>query len=169
LIGFRADMDRKIIDQYEAGGAKLRAAIAGLSRDDLLWLPDKDAGVGLWSIRQIVIHMMDSDLIWASRMKCIIAEDHPRIIGYDEKKFAEKLFYDKQDAQMAVEIFDLNRKQFSKALRKLTDSGFERTGEHSELGSITLERCLEMMVNHVNHHVKFIDLKLAKMGKPPRP
>lgn len=162
-------MDRKLIDAYEAGGAKLRAATAGLSLQDLLWVPDKNAGVGDWSIQQIVIHLMDADLIWSSRMKCIIAEDHPKILGYDESKFAANLFYDKQDAQLAVQIFDLNRKQFSKALRKLSDAAFERTGEHNELGSITLEQSVGWMVNHVNHHIKFIDLKLAKLGKPPRP
>ena len=150
-------------------GAKLRAATAGLSLQDLLWVPDKNAGVGDWSIQQIVIHLMDADLIWSSRMKCIIAEDHPKILGYDESKFAANLFYDKQDAQLAVQIFDLNRKQFSKALRKLSDAAFERTGEHNELGSITLEQSVGWMVNHVNHHIKFIDLKLAKLGKPPRP
>jgi uncharacterized damage-inducible protein DinB len=162
-------MDRSIIDQYEAGSAKLRAAIAGLSTQDLLWVPGKNDGVGLWSIQQIVIHLMDSDLIWASRMKTIIAEDHPRIIGYDETKFAERLFYDKQDPQLAVQIFDLNRKEFSKALRKLSDAGFARTAEHNERGSVTLGECVEIMVGHVAHHVKYIDLKLAKMGKPPRP
>jgi uncharacterized damage-inducible protein DinB len=159
-------MDRKIIDAYEAGGQKLRAAIAGLGAQDLLWVPDKNAQIGQWSIQQIVIHLMDADLIWAERMKSILAEDHPRILGYDESKFAANLFYDKQDANLAVEILDLNRREFSKVPKKLPDSAFERTGEHSERGSITLAQSVGWMVEHIDHHIQFIRLKREQLGKP---
>ncbi|MGA3065607.1 MAG: DinB family protein [Tepidisphaeraceae bacterium] len=159
-------MDRKLIDQYVAGGGEIAWAIEGLSQEDLLWTPPEEDGVGLWSIQQIVIHLMDADLIWATRMKRIIAEDHPEILGYDESKFAANLFYELQDAAKAVEIFDLNRRQFTKALRRLSDSAFQRTGQHNERGTITLETCLRLMDEHVDHHVKFIRLKREKLGKP---
>jgi len=159
-------MDRKLIEEYESGGGKLAKAIEGLSQQDLLWVPAKEAGIGLWSIQQIVIHLMDSDLIWAARMKRIIAEDHPVILGYDETKFAASLFYELQDAAKAVQILDLNRRQFAKALRKLPDSAFQRTGEHNERGPITLEQSVRAMVEHLDHHVKFIRLKREKLGKP---
>ena len=57
-------MDRKIIDQYEQGGEKIGLAIRGLSREDLLLKPPADApaGLGRWSIQQIVIHLTDADL-----------------------------------------------------------------------------------------------------------
>jgi uncharacterized damage-inducible protein DinB len=159
-------MDRKIIDKYETGGSTLAASIAGLSQTDMLWIPPKDAGVGLWSIQQIVLHLMDSDLIWAARMKSIIALDNPEIIGFDENKFATKLFYDQQDASGAVEILDLNRRMFSRVLRKLGDATFKRTGQHSERGPITLEQSIATMAEHIDHHVKFIQQKREKMGKP---
>jgi uncharacterized damage-inducible protein DinB len=159
-------MDHKLIDEYEAGGAKLAKAVDGLSEADLLWVPPKDAGIGLWSIQQIVIHLTDADVIWAARMKRIISEDHPVLLGFDENKFAANLFYELQDAARAVRLFDLNRREFSKALRKLPDSAFARTGEHSERGSITLEQSLGFMVAHVENHLKFARLKREKLGKP---
>jgi hypothetical protein len=159
-------MDPKVIDQYEKGGAKLRAGIAGLSAQDLLWTPPADAGIGKWSIQQIVIHLMDADLISASRMKSIIAEDHPTILAFDEGKFTANLFYDKQDAATAVELFDLNRRQFAIVLRKLTPSAFIRTGNHNERGTITLGQLVEFVVEHLDHHLKFIRQKREKLGKP---
>jgi len=161
-------MDPKLIDQYEAGGGKLRRSIGGLSSEDLLWIPPPDAQIGRWSIQQIVIHLMDSDLIGTNRMKSIIAEDHPTILGYDENKFAASLFYEVQNAESAIGLLDLNRKQFAKVLRKLPDSTFERTGMHSERGSITLGQCLQQRVEHIDHHLGFLFKKREKLGKPPK-
>src|SRR5271163_4772591 len=98
-------MDQKLVAQYEAGGQTLQRSVAGL-----------------WSIQQVIIHLMDADVMWAARMKLIIAEEHPTLLGFDEKKFAQSLFYQEQDAQAAMKLFDLNRQQFSRVLRKLPES-----------------------------------------------
>jgi uncharacterized damage-inducible protein DinB len=160
-------MDRTVIDQYEQGGEKISLAIRGLSREDLLLVPPADAPaeIGRWSIQQVVIHLTDADLIWAARMKCIIAEQNPTIVGYDERRFANSLFYDQQDAAVAVQLFDLNRRQFSRVLRHLPDTALDRTGTHNERGQITLAQSLQWMVEHVDHHVGFIHRKRAWMGK----
>src|SRR5580704_9770584 len=103
-------MDRKKIDEFEVAGEKLRKAIAGLGKEHLLWVPPPGAGIGRWTIQQVVLHLMDDELIWSARMKTIIAEDNPQILGFDESKFASKLFPEAQDAQAAVEIVELNRR-----------------------------------------------------------
>ena len=159
-------MDRKIVEQYESGGDKLKAAIAGLSKQEMLWTPTPEAGIGNWSIQQIVLHLLDADLIWAARMKCIVAEENPVILGYDESKFAASLLPEEQDADNAVRIFDLNRRQFTRVLRKLPDSAFSRTGRHIELGVITLGQIVQREVEHVDHHLNFIRKKRDKLGKP---
>jgi uncharacterized damage-inducible protein DinB len=153
-----------VLDHYEAGGEKLRGAVSGLTREDMIWKPT-DPALGLWSIQQIVMHMLDADLIWCARMKSIIAEENPRILGYDESKFAQRLLNDERDAQSALQLFDLNRRQFTRALRKLPESAFSRTGQHSERGAITLGQSLQYMVEHVDHHVGFIRRKRDKLGK----
>ncbi|HEY1629510.1 MAG TPA: DinB family protein [Tepidisphaeraceae bacterium] len=154
-------MDKQIIDQYEAGGEKLRQSIRGLSEQDLKSFPVP----GTWSIQQIVIHVMDSDLVSADRMKRIIAEENPTLIGYDETKFSKNLFYDDQSAEEAITILDLNRKLFTRVLRKLPDSAWNRTGNHNERGKVALGAYLKGVVDHIDHHLKFIQTKRAKLGK----
>lgn len=39
-------MDRKRIDEFECGGEKLATAIAGLNRNELLWIPPRGPGLG---------------------------------------------------------------------------------------------------------------------------
>src|SRR5580700_583284 len=60
-------MYEAIIEHYEAGPEKLKGAISGLSREDMLWKPT-DPALGRWSIQQIVLHLLDADLIWCARM-----------------------------------------------------------------------------------------------------
>jgi uncharacterized damage-inducible protein DinB len=155
-----------LIERYAHGGEKLSMAIRGLTRDDMLQLPQGDnPKLGRWSIQQVVIHIMDSDLIATDRMKRVIAEDNPTLIGYDENKFATNLFMEDQSAEDAVQIVNLNRQNFARVLRKLPDSAFARAGTHNERGKQTLLDLLKMYTNHLEHHLSFIHAKRAAMGK----
>src|SRR5437879_10713699 len=108
-------MYHDLIEQFERGGEKLAMAIRGLSREDLTCFPIP----GKWSIQQVVIHLMDSDLIACDRMKRTIAEDRPTLIGYDESRFVQHLAYHEQSAEDVVKMFDLNRRQFGKVRKTL--------------------------------------------------
>jgi DinB family protein len=121
--------------------------------------------VGKWSIQQVVIHCMDSDLVSIDRMKRMIAEDNPTLIGYNENKFTENLFYHDQPAEQAVQILDLNRKLFAQVLLRLPASAWQRKGTHNERGVITAGSYLKSTVDHLDHHLKFIHKKRAHMGK----
>jgi hypothetical protein len=158
-------MNSELIDQYAAGGERLAQAIRGLTREDLLAVPAPDANVGKWSIQQVVIHCMDSDLIAADRLKRMIAEDNPTLIGYDENKFVRNLMYEDQPAEQAIQVVDLNRKVFLNVLRRLPASALERKGTHNERGVITVAKYLQSTVDHLEHHLKFIHAKRANMGK----
>jgi len=154
-------MNEELIEQYARGGEKLRLAVRGLSSEELKEFPVP----GTWSIQQIIIHLMDSELISADRMKRIIAEDNPTLIGYDETKFSKNLHYHDQSAADAITILDLNRKLFAQVLRRLPAETFNRTGMHSERGKISLGEYLQSVVNHLEHHLKFVYEKREKLGK----
>jgi hypothetical protein len=155
----------ELIEHFAAGGEKLSLAIRGLTREDLFSVPDPAAKVGRWSIQQVVLHCMDSDLVSIDRLKRMIAEDNPTLIGYDENKFAANLFYDEQPAADAVAMVDLARKTFARVLRKLPPAAFNRAGTHNERGRITVGDYLKATADHLDHHIKFIHDKRAYMGK----
>jgi hypothetical protein len=145
-------MDRALIEEYAGGATRVEEAIAGLTPKQFSAVPVP----GTWSIQQIVMHLMDSDLIGADRMKRVIAEDRPQLIGYDESAFARHLHYDKLDPQMACEVFALNRRLTAVVLRNLPDAAFDRIGMHNEAGPLTLTQLVQNYVNHLGHHLKFI-------------
>ena len=153
---------RELVERYAAGGAKLAPAIAGLTRDQLNAFPVP----GTWSIQQIVLHMMDSDLIASDRMKRVAAENQPpTLIGYDETAFGKNLFYDELDAQLACDIFAKNRQMTTEILRRLPAAAFARTGHHNERGLMTLADLIETYAGHLDHHLKFIDQKRELVKK----
>lgn len=155
---------QELIEAYAAGGPRLRQAIAGLTRDDLLARP----GPGDWSIAELVIHLADSDLIASDRMKRVIAEDNPLLIGFNETRFVAALHSEAQSAEDAATIFELNRRNFVKVLRLLPAEAFARTGVHNEAGKLTLSDLLKTYTRHLDHHLKFLYEKRQRLGKPAK-
>ncbi|MBX9791298.1 MAG: DinB family protein [Pirellulales bacterium] len=152
-----------LVSRYIAGAKQPAEAIAGLADAEL----DAHPVPGTWSIREIVLHLMDSDLIASDRMKRVIAENRPpMLIGYDETAFAGRLYGKHLDVAKACEIFRLNREMTGEILTRLADDAFARTGEHNESGTVTLEYLVETYVKHVAHHLRFVREKRRLVGKP---
>jgi len=155
-------MDRQLIDRYIQGADAPAQAIRGLTAAERNALPVP----GTWSIQQIVMHLLDSDLIASDRMKRVIAEDHPTLIGYNETLFAKNLPYAELDAEMACDIFAKNRRLTWEILRRQPDAAFERTGHHNETGEVTLAYLVKTYTGHVDHHMQFVKKKRELLGKP---
>lgn len=152
-------MDRSLIEQYAAGPELLRKAAAGLSSQQLLAHPVP----GTWSIQQIIMHLVDSDLVASDRMKRVIAEERPALIGYDESKFAARLFYERQPVDEAISLFSLNRAFTARILRALPEESFARAGVHNERGELTLATLVSDYVDHLAHHLAFLEKKRAML------
>lgn len=154
-------MIKDMVEEYLRGGSKLSDAIQGLSAADFQAMPVP----GAWSIQQIVLHLMDSDLVASERLKRIIAEDNPTIIGYNESAFAKKLFYDQQDPNLAARIFAINRQLTYEILRRLPESAYARFGTHNERGRISLGEMVAMYIQHLEHHLRFLRSKRQMLEK----
>lgn len=150
-------MDRSLIDEYVAGGEKLKSAYAGLTRDQLMAHPVPNT----WSLHQIAVHMMDSDLIGSDRMKRIACMDKPLLIGYDETGFSNLPGSDDIDAFEAIDIFARNRALTGKVLYKLPSESFQRYGIHSEKGKVTLEEMVKGYIQHLEGHLQWVAKKRA--------
>jgi hypothetical protein len=150
-------MNSDRIELYVAGGAKLAQSIWGLTADQLHIKPAD----GSWTIHEIVIHMLDSDLIATDRMKRIACMDTPLLIGYDDNGFVKLPGVDELNAFLACELFQKNRHMTATILRRLPASAWERFGIHNEKGKVTLSEMLETYIYHLDHHLKFIAKKRA--------
>jgi uncharacterized damage-inducible protein DinB len=152
----------ELIDNYLAGPPLLRQAVAGLTREQLLARPVP----GKWSTLEVVCHLADFEPIYADRMKRVIAEERPQLIGADEKRFAAALAYHERDLEEELTLIERTRGQLARILRTLTPEALRRAGVHNERGPRTLEDLLTGANNHIAHHVRFIADKRRALGLP---
>ena len=153
----------QLIDEYVAGVTTLRDAVASMSPEQLKARPIP----GKWSTLEVVCHLSDFEPIMADRMKRIIAEDRPSLLGADEKRFAAALAYHERDAEEELALIEQTRRQMARILRTVPAEAFQRVGVHNERGPLTLEKMLTVTVNHIPHHVQFIHDKRKALGLPP--
>ena len=119
---------------------------------------------GKWSTLEVVCHLVDSEQAWCHRMKRVIAEERPLLIGYDESRFTASLGYHQHDLKSELALLEGMRLQMALILRTLPAAFWARTGVHSERGLMTLEEMLRAEVEHVPHHISTIIEKRRVMG-----
>ena len=151
---------RQLIDDYLAGTATVKKAVAGMSREKAVARPVP----GKWSTLEVVCHLADFEPIYADRMKRVIAEQCPTFFGGDPDTFAAHLAYEHRAIGGELSLLTAVRQHMAAILRELKAEDFQRTGNHSEAGRMTLEDLLRNIGNHVPHHVRFIDEKRKALG-----
>src|SRR5216683_4517202 len=76
---------QSLIDQIEEAPERFRAAVAGLSAEQLE-TPYRPGG---WTVRQVVHHLPESHMNAYVRIKLALTEDAPPIKTYEEQLWAE--------------------------------------------------------------------------------
>jgi uncharacterized damage-inducible protein DinB len=155
----------ELIDAYLASLPRLRRAVTDLSPEQLQSRPVP----GKWSALEVVCHLVDSEQAWCHRMKRVIAEERPLLIGYDESRFTAALAYQEGDLEEELALLEGMRHQMARRLRAVPEAAWSRTGIHSERGLMTLAELLHAEVEHVPHHITQILEKRKAMGLPEVP
>lgn len=149
-----------LIEAYLSGLELVRQSVAGMRREQLVARPVP----GKWSTLEVVCHLVDSEQAWVHRMKRVIAEDRPLLVGYDEARFAAALGYHDRDLEEELALLGGMRSQMARILRALPGTAWNRVGIHTESGLIALEQMVVLEAEHISHHVKFIHDKRRALG-----
>lgn len=146
------DQRERFIDQIEGTPAKLRAAVEGLSPEQL----DTPYRPGGWTVRQVVHHLPDSHLNSYTRFKLALTEDEPTIKPYYEDRWAE--LDDARNAPIEISLALLGslHQRWVLLLRSLAPQDFARTFRHPELGVVSLDKNVSLYAWHGRHHVAHI-------------
>ena len=154
------DPRKTLIDRFAEGGLLLVQATSNLSPERC----QEHCIPGTWSIAELVGHVLDSDLVFADRIKRIVSEDSPTLQAFDEQAWIARLNSAEVAVDEAAALFAANRKWMTRILRAQSEADFARVGMHSEKGRQTLAEVLTYATNHLDHHLKFLYAKRAQMG-----
>jgi hypothetical protein len=149
-----------LIAEFAASSRLLPDAVKGMTRDQILARPIS----GKWSTLEVVCHLSDFEIVYADRMKRIIAEERPTLPDGDEKLFAARLAYHNRELDEELAVFGSIRTSTARILRTVDDEDFSRIGIHSAAGPLSLLQFVERATEHVRHHVRFIEEKRKALG-----
>jgi hypothetical protein len=149
-----------LIDEYVGGPQLLRQAVAGMTTEQLVARPIP----GKWSTMEVICHLADFEIVYADRIKRIIAENEPTILSGDPNQFAARLAYHQRNPEEELLLMALIRQQVARILRTLKPDDFQRRGMHSVSGPMTLEAMIQRITGHIPHHIEFIQAKRKALG-----
>ncbi len=138
---------RALIERYKDGYRVVSEALEHVTDAEL----DAHSAAGGWTAREIAHHLADSEMTSAIRLRRLLAEDRPVIMGYDEEEFARRLYYDRPiGASLAV--LEAVRRATADILERLTEAEWTRAGTHSESGRYTITDWLQIYAAHAHDH-----------------
>jgi hypothetical protein len=138
----------ELLERFRRGAELVAATTTGAAGAELDWTPAPEK----WSVRQILCHMADSEIVGADRFRRIVAEENPATVAYDQDAWARNLDYTRRKVSQALETFRRLRAENYELLKELPETAFERAGTHSERGRMTLGQWLEIYARHAEKH-----------------
>jgi hypothetical protein len=120
---------------------------------------------GKWSVAQVLQHFADGEMVWAWRMRLILAQDRPTLTGYDQDLWATRLRYDLANPSESLEEFTVLRRANLRILERASPADLERVGVHSERGEEGLGHLCRLYAGHDLLHRRQIDRILAAVRR----
>jgi DinB superfamily len=152
-------MDRTaLLDRFRTGYDDVVDALAGITPDEL----DRRPPGSDWTAREIAHHLADSEATAYVRLRRLVAEDNPTIIGYDEEEFARRLHYDRP-IEPSLAVLEAVRTASLQLLESLTDGEWQRAGTHSDSGPYTIDDWLRIYAGHSHDHAD--QIRRARRGE----
>ena len=108
-----------------------------------------------FSVLEHICHMRDIEIEgYGVRITRILNENNPFLADIDGSRLAIERDYNRQSLHDAVTAFVSARRQNLNLLSGARKGDFEREGELEGVGSVTLARLVEMMVEHDEGHLE---------------
>lgn len=109
---------------------------------------------GKWAIRDVFAHLADSELVGGVRLRMVLAQDRPPIVGYDQDLWSARLHYSEVDVRQALEQFTVLRRSNLRLWESLTPSDLRRVGVHNERGEESLGHMRNLYAGHDILHLR---------------
>lgn len=155
-----AEQRAAMIETIAALPARMRQAVAGLSREQLQ-TPYRPEG---WTVHQLVHHVADSHLNAYVRLKLALTEDNPTIKPYEEARWAELPDTAATPVETSLTLLESLHERWANLLRAMQPADFARPLSHPENGPMTVDGLLATYDWHSRHHLAHITNLRERMG-----
>ncbi|MBZ5573833.1 MAG: DinB family protein [Acidobacteriia bacterium] len=153
---------KKHLDSAEKSPKQIAAAVSGLSDKVLRYRisPDK------WCILEILAHLADIEILYAYRIRQMLADKDPVIAPIDQDAWTKNLGYLESSPPELVALYGLNRHANMQLLRRLKEADLQKSARHPEKDHpVTVADYVQMMSKHGPNHLEQIEKLKKAAGK----
>lgn len=149
---------KELIAEYMNGINQLNSILDGISEDVFNYRPSWD---GAWTIKEHLIHTVDSETNGFIRIKSIIAQPNTECYVMDEELWTSNLTRKNEDPAKYLQLFSLIRNIVYDLIKdepedNWTHNYFIRNymGEKKE---ITLDQAIQLYIRHLSNHIDYMN------------
>jgi DinB superfamily len=136
----------------------LRALTSGVAPALLVRRPEPTE----WSVAEVVGHLCDAEIAIAFRIRLMLAQDTPRLVGWDQDAWAtlpRPAWAELQPAFAAIRAANLA------LVAHIPRSQWERQGLHEERGLMSVRSMIELTAGHDRAHLQQIEQTLTAVRR----
>lgn len=132
----------------------LEALLAGIESTDPIW--DGRPDLERFTLREIVAHLADYDLLWPARLSRTLAEENPIHVPANPGQMALDHGYAAIDPLVSIATFRDRRSALVTLLHDTPEDLWQRTARWGEMGTVTFEEQAAVVVIHDSYHTSQI-------------
>lgn len=160
ILSYQAGADPLAL--LAAAPDKLASLVQDVSSEDL----SHHLAPGKWSIKEIVAHLADAELVGAYRIRMILSMPGTPIQAFDQDLWARSGRYDSGDFARSLRLFKALREANLTLLRSLSAEEWNFHGIHSERGVESVRDIATLYAGHDINHLTQIEAILQTRPKP---
>jgi len=114
-----------------------------------------------WTPNEIIGHLSDAEWVYGYRMRLILCEEKPTILGMDQNLWVSCQKHNDREPADLVAMFRVLRTNNLVLWKRMSPTDLQRTGVHNERGPESLGIMLKMLAGHDLSHIDQINRYLA--------
>jgi uncharacterized damage-inducible protein DinB len=153
---------KKYLEAAEKSPKQIAAAVSGLPERVLRYRPSPEK----WCIHEILGHLADIEIVYAFRLRHMLAENKPVIAPMDQNAWARNLGHLETSPPELVALYGLNRHANLRLLQRLKPGDLEKAAYHPETRQdFTVAQLIERMAMHGANHLEQIERLKQEAGQ----
>lgn len=145
---------KKYLEAAEKSPKQVAAAVSGLLEKTLRYKPSPEK----WSILEILGHLADIEIVYAYRLRQMLADKKPVIAPIDQNDWARNLGHADTPPAELIALYGLNRHANLRLLQRLKASDLAKSAFHPETKKeFTVAELVERMATHGASHLEQIE------------
>ncbi len=149
------------LDAAEKSVKQIAIAVSGLPDKVMRHKPAPEK----WCILEILGHLADSEIVYAYRLRQMLADKKPVIAAIDQDQWARNLGYMDVPAPELIALYGLNRHHNLRLLRRMKLGDLAKSAYHLEFNrDVTVAEIAEQMAGHGLNHLEQIERLKKQAG-----